>query len=190
VLEREIRMKNAAIVALFTLSAWGCTLSDAEAGPDADASPEASVDVGVPLEWIGTTTSGVEVTVRPDQSPLRVGRIVFQLSFEQELPGDVPVSIDIISPEMPAMGLLRYMAEPSGPKTYTASTEITMEGAWEVYVNLGDGTDYAGFAFDVQPGDAGGHDHMVGVADAPGADGLGVSDTGDHENHDHDASRE
>ena len=143
-------MKNAAVVAVFTVSAWGCTLNDVQAGPEEDTSPETSVDLGSTAEWTGTTTSGIEVTVRPDRVPVRVGLTVFEISFEHELPGDIPVSIDVISPEMPVMGLMRYPAEPSGPNTYTASAEIRMGGAWEVYVNLGDGTDSAPFAFDVQ----------------------------------------
>ncbi len=154
-------MKNAAVVALFTLSAWSCTLDDAEAesGAGADTSLETPAHVDSTSEWVATTTSGIEVTVRPDPVPLRVGVTVFQISFEQSIPADVPVSIDVISPEMPAMGLMRYPAEPSGPKMYTASAEIRMGGAWEVYVNLGDGTDAAPFAFGVQPGDAGTENH-------------------------------
>ena len=160
-------MKNAAVVVLFTLSAWGCALNDAEAGPEEDTSPEMSVDVGNPPEWVGTTTSGLAVTVRPDPVPIRVGVTVFRIFFEHALPSDVPVSIDVISPEMPVMGLMRYPAEPSGTNTYISSANIRMDGAWEIYVNLGDGTDAAPFAFDVQPGDAGGHDHTVGDTDAP-----------------------
>ena len=152
-------MKNAAVAALFTLSAWGCTLTDAQVGHDGDSSPETAVDLGETAEWTGTTTSGIEVTVRPDRVPVRVGVTEFQISFEQELPDDLSVSIDVISPEMPVMGLMRYMAEPSGPNTYTSSAEIRMDGAWEIYVNLGDGTDSAPFAFDVQPGDPDGPRH-------------------------------
>ncbi len=150
-------MKNAAVLALITFSAWGCTLDDAGAGPEE----------GDRTEWVGTTTSGLAVTVRPDPVPIRVGVTVFRISFEHALPSDVPVSIDVISPEMPVMGLMRYPAEPSGANTYISSANIRMDGAWEVYVNLGDGTDAAPFAFDVQPGDAGGHDHTVGDTDAP-----------------------
>ncbi len=155
-------MKKAAVVALFTLSAWGCTLNDAQAGPEGDTSPETAdlgnavdlanaADLGNQAEWIGTTTNGIGVTVSPDRVPIRVGVTVFQISFEDEVPDDISVSIDVISPEMPVMGLMRYPAEPSGPSTYTASAEIRMDGAWEIYVNLGDGTDSAPFAFDVQP---------------------------------------
>ena len=148
-------MKNAAVVALFTLSAWGCTLNDAQAGPEGDTSPETvdlgnAVDLGSQADGIGTTTSGIAVTVRPDRVPIRVGVTAFQISFDDEVPDHISVSIDVISPEMPVMGLMRYPAEPSGPNTYTASAEIRMDGAWEVYVNLGDGTDSAPFAFDVQ----------------------------------------
>ncbi len=148
-------MKNPAVVALITLLAGACTLSDVEAVPEADSPTETSVelgnaaDLGSVAEWIGATTSGIQVTVRPDPIPVRVGVTVFQISFEDDIPDDIPVSIDVISPEMPVMGLLRYPAEPSGPNTYTASAEISMDGAWEIYVNLGDGTDSAPFAFGV-----------------------------------------
>ncbi len=129
-------MKDAAVVALFTLSAWGCTLNDAEAGAGVgageDTSPETSAHVATPAEgvgsaaeWVGTTTSGLEVTVRPDRVPILVGVTVFQISFEHEIPADIPVSIDIISPEMPVMGLMRYPAEPSGPATTTPPTSAT-----------------------------------------------------------------
>ena len=190
-------MRNAAIVALFALSAWGCTLTDTQAGPEGDASVQAAVDLGNAAQWIGTTTTGIEVTVRPDQVPVTVGVTVFQISLEHGVPDDIPVSIDVVSPEMPAMGVLRYMAEPSGPNTYTASAEIRMDGAWEIYVNLGDGTDSAPFAFDVQPGDVGGghpmdgHDHAAGDADTHEAHEMKDSDTedhGDHDHHDHDVS--
>ena len=60
-------MRNAAIVALFALSAWGCTLTDAQAGPEGDASVQAAVDLGNAAQWIGTTTTGIEVTVHPDR---------------------------------------------------------------------------------------------------------------------------
>ena len=113
-------MKNAAFVALFTLSAWGCTLNDAEAEASEDTSLETFVLVGAPAEWVGTTTSGIGVTVRPDRVPVRVGVTVFRISFDEEVPTDLPVSIDVISPEMPVMGVMRYMAEPSGPRTYTS----------------------------------------------------------------------
>jgi hypothetical protein len=198
-LKREKHMKNPAVVALFTLLAWGCTLSDAEAGPDAvpeaDSPTETTVELGHAAEWIGATTSGIQVTVHPDPIPVRTGITVFQISFEDDVPDDVPVSIDVISPEMPVMGLMRYAAERAGPNTYTVSAEISMDGAWEIYVNLGDGTDSAPFAFGVQLGDVdgndhtGGHDQTVGVADAPAAHEIGSPETESHGDHDHSASK-
>ena len=183
-------MTNAAIVAVFTISALGCTLDDAQAGPEEDTSPETSVDLGSRAEWTGTTTSGIEVTVRPDRVPVRVGFTAFEISFDHEIPDDIPVSIDLISPEMPVMGLIRYAAEPSGPTTYTSSVEIRMDGAWEIYVNLGDGTDAAPFAFDVQPGDPAGNGHMddhdptVDDVHPPGTHAIGDPETESHEDHD------
>ena len=80
-----------------------------------------------------------------------MGLTVFKISFEPELPNDIAVSINVISPEMPVMGLLRYVAEPSSPATYSVSAENRKDGAWEIYENLGDGMDATPFAFDVQP---------------------------------------
>ena len=183
-------MKNAAVVALFTISALGCTLNDAQAGPEEDTSRETSIELGSAAVWTGTTTSGIEVTVRPDRVPIRVGLTVFRISFEHGIPDDIPVSIDVISPEMPVMGLMRYMAEPSGANTYTSSAEIRMDGAWEIYVNLGDGTDAARFAFDVQPGDPAGNNHMDGhdttVEDihSQGTHAIGDLETERHQDHD------
>ena len=185
-------MRNAAFVALFTLSAWGCTLTDAQAGPEGDTSPETAVDLGNAAVWIGATTSGLEVTVRPDRVPVTVGVTMFQISFEQGASDDIPVSIDVVSPEMPAMGIMRYAAEPSGPNTYTSSAEISMEGAWEIYVNLGDGTDSAPFAFDVQPGDMdgsdpmAGHDHTLADTDMPAAPVIEDPEAENHASHQHD----
>ena len=39
-------MRNAAVVAPFTLSALGCTLNDAQAEPEEDTSLETSRDLG------------------------------------------------------------------------------------------------------------------------------------------------
>ena len=162
-------MKHVAVWGLLTLSAWGCTLEDVEVGAGEGTSSETTQDVVAEAAvWVGTTTSGVEVSVRPDRVPVLVGRTHFEISFGSELPQDTPVSIDVISPEMPVMGLLRYAAEPSGPNTYAVAADIRMDGAWEIYVNLGDGTDSAPFAFDVQPGSTG-PNHSMGQADMPGA---------------------
>ena len=164
-------MRHVAVWGLLTLSAWRCTLEDVEVGAGEGTSPEASQDVvdEAAAIWVGTTTSGVEVSVRPNRVPVLVGRTHFEITFGSELPKDTPVSIDVISPEMPVMGLLRYAAEPSGPNRYTVAADIRMDGAWEIYVNLGDGTDSAPLAFDVQPGSADGPDHTMGHADTPGA---------------------
>jgi hypothetical protein len=66
-------MKYSAVVTLLTLSAVGCALDDAdaraEAGAGPDTGPEASVDAFLLADWVSTTTSGIEVTVRPDRVP-------------------------------------------------------------------------------------------------------------------------
>ncbi len=150
-------MKKTLAAAILAVSAWGCTPGEAEAtrGEDGRRGTE---DTGA-AEWVSTAPGGTEVTMRPDRYPVEVGSTEFHITLDRPVPQGTTVSIDIVSPEMPAMGILRYHAEAMGPLDYTARAEIAMDGAWEVYVNLGDGTDAASFAFDVEPGSTGGHQH-------------------------------
>ena len=149
-------MKNSMVAAMVAVSAWGCTAGDAEARRGGDG-PIGAEDTGA-AKWVSTAPGGTEVTVRPDRFPVEVGATEFHITLDRAVPEGTAVSIDIVSPEMPAMGILRYPAEAMGPMDYMAKVEIAMDGAWEVYVNLGDGTDAAAFEFDVEPGTMGGHE--------------------------------
>ena len=120
---------------------WGCTPADPSS-----------------VEWVSTASGGTEVSLRPDRYPVEVGATEFHITLDRAVPEGTSVSIDIVSPEMPAMGILRYPADATGPLAYVARAEIAMDGAWEIYVNLGDGTDAASFEFDVEPSSMGGHE--------------------------------
>ena len=149
-------MKKTAAVALLALSAWGCTLGDMEATLGDDGRMEAKAD---PAEWVSMAPGGTEVTMRPDRYPVEVGTTEFHITLNRAVPQGTSVSIDVVSLEMPAMGVLRYPAREEGPLDYTARAEIGMDGQWAVYVNLGDGTDAASFEFEVEPGMMGVHEH-------------------------------
>ena len=143
-------------MAALALSAWGCAPGDVEAKLDDHGPMAAEAD---PAVWVSTASGGTEVTVRPDRYPVEVGTTEFHISLDRAVPKGTPVSIDLVSLEMPAMGILRYPADAEGPLDYTARAEIRMQGDWAVYVNLGDGTDAASFEFEVEPGMTGGHEH-------------------------------
>jgi len=150
-------MKNTLAAALLAVSVWGCAPGDAEArhGDNEQTKTEAAG----PIEWSSTAPGGTKVTLRPDGYPVEVGTAQFHITLDRPVPDGTPVSIDVLSLDMPAMGILRYPAEAMGPREYMAQAEISMVGAWAVYVNLGDGTDAASFEFDVEPGPMGSHDH-------------------------------
>jgi hypothetical protein len=150
-------MKNTLAAALLAVSVWGCAPGDAEARHGDGEQMEMAV--AGPTEWSSTAPGGTEVTLRPDSYPVEVGSTQFHITLDRAVPDGTPVSIDVLSLDMPAMGILRYPAEVVGPKDYMARAEISMTGAWAVYVNLGDGTDAASFEFDVEPGLMGSHDH-------------------------------
>ena len=125
-------------VTLVAVAALGCGVADADTASRDDPAAEPEGHVVEPAVWTGTTTSGLAVTVRPHPFPVRVGETEFKIWFGGGVPDQTPISIDVVSPEMPAMGVLRYRAETVGPGEYVARARIGMGGAWEVYVNLGD----------------------------------------------------
>ncbi len=148
-------MRNPVLKGLLLVFLWGCAPGDTDAGAGSGSDSE-------PTEWVGSTTSGLEVTVRPGRVPIQVGMTEFHISFATAVSEDAPISIDLVSPEMPAMGVMRYPADRVGDGEYLAQAEIAMEGLWVVYVKLGDGTDAASFEFDVEPADATGAGHSHG----------------------------
>ena len=152
----EPSMKTSLAAALLALSLCGCMEGETEAPLSDQETMAADAD---PAEWVGTANGGTVVTLRPDRYPVEAGVVGFHVTLDRAVPEGTPVSIDIVSPEMPAMGILRYSAEAIGPREYMAHLEIGMEGAWEAYVNLGDGTDAASFEFQVAPGSVGDHEH-------------------------------
>lgn len=164
-------MRNTLVVAMLAACAGGCSPDEAEAGRGREAHAESDA---ASAEWVSTASGGIEVRVRPNRFPVEVGAIEFHITLDRPVPEGTPVSIDIVSPEMPAMGILRYPATELGPRTYVAQAEIAMDGAWEVYVNLGDGTDAASFEFDVAPAGTSGHDHSGAVSEEHEGHGEGA----------------
>ena len=141
------------------LSASACTPGDIEAG--ADSSTEGgSLQATNPAVWEAVSPSGTGVTVTAEPYPVRVGDMHFHIAFDQAVPDSVPVSIDIVSPEMPMMGIQRYAAQRMTSGDYMVAAPIMMDGVWQIYVNLGMGADAASFEFEAEAGEEGaGHLH-------------------------------
>lgn len=134
--------------------------------------PEAAATVvedapAVQTEWVASTPSGFQVTLRPTTIPVSVGPNMFHVEFGAEAPDPSLLSFDLVSPDMPMMGVRRFALTPH-EGGFMAMTDIPMEGLWNAYVNIGVGTDAAEFAFEVQvaPGGAA-HQHGAPQASAP-----------------------
>ena len=154
-----IKLAGVVLSVGLTVHISGCAPGDIEGGSIASEAAGA-VEAANPAIWEGMSTSGVRVSVTVEPYPVRVGTMSFHIAFGREVPDSIPVSIDIVSPEMPMMGIQRYAAHRMAGGNYMASAPIMMAGAWQIYVNLGIGVDAASFEFEAEPGEDGaGHEH-------------------------------
>ncbi len=158
---------------IHTTQAWVfsllCATVIAGCAPEAgDVQAEASHDEATGGVLTAISTEGTKVLLRTEQTPVQVGAVRFTVSFPDGIPGDVPVSLDLVSPEMPMMGIRRFEAQKLSDTEFVVDGEIMMDGFWNVYVNLGFGADAAEFEFDVEPSaDGTGHDmSTMGMQDA------------------------
>ncbi|MEE9470538.1 MAG: hypothetical protein V3W32_02395, partial [Gemmatimonadota bacterium] len=91
------------------------------------------------------------VTVTTANVPVRLGPLSLNIAIRSDSPEPLPVSVDLVSPEMPMHGIRRFDAEAISPTEYTVNLEIPMEGRWLLYVNLDAGVNAASFELDVPP---------------------------------------
>ncbi len=117
---------------------------------------------------LAATTSGgtdIDLTFRPDAPVPGEVELILDIRPSPEEPD--AVSVDLVSPEMPAHGVLRYPATWNGEDgSFTVDVSIPMEGLWEIYVNLDVGTDAAAFEIRVPSLDAetlNAHDEHTGM---------------------------
>jgi hypothetical protein len=108
------------------------------------AEPGSFFDARGPV-WSGTTTSGRTVMVQPAEAAHLPGRNYFRVRTD----GASVRSADLVSPTMPTHGIVRVPATAHPEGGYIVDTDIPMEGAWVLYVNLDDGEDFAEFPFQV-----------------------------------------
>lgn len=169
-----IKIAGVVLAAGLTLHGSGCARNDVEAGAETSEAASA-VEAANPAVWKAVSPSGIPVTVTVEPYPVRVGATSFHIAFGRAVPDSIPVSIDIVSPEMPMMGIQRYAARRMGNGDYMVSAPIMMDGLWQIYVNLGIGADAASFEFEAEPGEEGaGHEHgaPTEVEEAPHRSGV------------------
>lgn len=120
-------------VAALVVALAACSADDAGRA-EAPAADPAAADA-----WSTRLDDGTTVRVQPQVTPVPVGRTTFLIELEP-VPADTPaVTVDILSPSMPAHGIIRYAAVAAGPGRFRADAEIPMAGDWSLYVNLDEG---------------------------------------------------
>ncbi len=149
---------GAAVVA--ALASGACGSAD-RVNVEVDETPEAAFaaeTIGVPFaevgRWEGESSGGTPVTVTTPNVPVRLGPLSLNIGIQSDSPEPLPVSVDLVSPEMPMHGIRRFDAEAISATEYTVNLEIPMEGRWLLYVNLDAGVNAASFELDVPPSDA------------------------------------
>lgn len=120
--------------------------------------------------WTTPSTSGTRITLSTG-SLLEPGSTRFHILLENPPLDPLPVTVDLVSPEMPMHGVVRYEAEALDGGQYEALVDLPMEGYWELYVNLDYGADAALFELDVAlPEGAPAHLHTGGSGHPAGHD--------------------
>jgi len=134
-------------------------LGPAACGPD--ASPEVDTVVVTtappPGRRIAHTPGGLGVEIEVPRGGLSTGSNLVRVHMLDTAGASAPTSLDLVSPEMPMMGVRRVPlsgAAGSGDVP-SARVDIPMAGLWEVYVNFGSGVEAARFEFRIEGSHAG-----------------------------------
>ncbi len=129
--------------------------------------------------WTRESSGGARITLSVDPFPVVAGPVRFTI---EELPGDeggATPTLDVVSPTMPAHGVVRFPAVRRGDD-WVVDAEIPMEGQWIAYFNLDFGADAAAFSLDVGPGAAGGHQHGAVESEVSSSQGSHPHEVGGH----------
>ena len=134
----------------FVLAACGSP-DGTKAGVDGDEDAVASAveEASGPFEetgrWVGETSTGTRVTVTTPNPPVRPGPLTLHIDVDNPGAAVLPVTVDLVAPEMPMHGITRFDAVASSPEEYTVEMDVPMDGRWLVYVNLDIGVNAASF---------------------------------------------
>jgi len=126
-------------------------------GKAAVAAEKASAPFAETGRWVGETVTGTPVVVTTENPPVRPGPISLHIQVQNPGPEALPVSVDVVAPDMPMHGITRFDAEAISAEEYLVEMELPMEGRWLVYVNLDIGVNAASFEVDVPPSEGASH---------------------------------
>lgn len=176
--ERQSAASRPLISALAILATAACGAGAAEEPEEAGAGEVAGIEVSPVVGTLSETSTGgalVRVAFEPD--PIEAGPVILTLAIEPPPSDPRSVSLDLVAPDMPMHGVVRYSVEEVRPGRFTAAVVIPMVGLWEFYVNLDVGLDTAPFAVRVPSADPDGSGAYV--------QGVGSRDQGHEHHHGH-----
>ena len=149
----------------FALAACGSPDGEEAGSGGEDETAAAAVEVASePFEqtgrWVGETSTGTPVTVTTPDPPVRAGPLTLHIEVANSGGEALPVTVDLVAPEMPMHGIMRFEAEARSPEEYVAELDVPMAGLWMVYVNLDIGVNAASFEFRIpESGEEADHQH-------------------------------
>lgn len=157
---------------LAMIAAVGCE-PDSMDGASAEASEAGTrlTEESEPTSPVGTlsgrTPGGTLVRVAFSPDPPAAGIVHLAAELEPGPEAREAVSVDLVSPEMPSHGVIRYDdVRWETPNRFTLDVPIPMGGLWELYVNLDVGLDAIAFEVRVPSAPNAAHDHAPADAQA------------------------
>ena len=153
-----------AITVLVGIASAACGSGDQQSATnEADGSGNEEPSTAVVAEaftgggaWTALASDRTPVALSAADTPLTAGTVTFEVKLDS--PGRTAHSVDLVSPEMPMHGMVRFRVVDDA-----AQVAIPMEGRWALYVNLDEaGANSAEFVIDVAPSDEADHQHPGG----------------------------
>jgi hypothetical protein len=126
--------------------ALGDRPTPARRGAEASAAAASAGSPVASTTWEATATDGSMVSVGVGARPPAVGSTSLEISVEGSAPQRSAISVDLLSPTMPAHGIVRYPVVDG-----SVTLDLPMAGRWAIYVTLNAiGENTAEFVFDVE----------------------------------------
>ncbi len=130
----------------------------------------------------GTSPGGTQATISLSPDPPRAGPVEVSIEFASPVEDPGSLTVDLVSPDMPAHGVMRHPVRPTDAGgeggRYSATVPIPMEGLWNLYLNLDVGVEAVPFEFQVAP-------HNDVPPSFSGDDSAGGNEPVDHGQHHH-----
>ena len=103
--------------------------------------------LGILTSW---SPSGTEASLSLHPDPPAPGRLRLEFALPEGVASSGGLSVDVVAPQMPAHGILRYPVPVSAGARASLDIGIPMAGLWAIYLNLDHGPDAAAFEIQVE----------------------------------------